>query len=80
MYKNTFYNQKINYLRFKIRSKTIEMKNKKIEIIKYWLQLINVKEVRGFFKFINFYRCFVKGFGQLTISFIKLIKNNKIFK
>ncbi len=37
IYKSTFYNQKIDYLRFKISSKTIEMNNKKIETIKYWL-------------------------------------------
>src|SRR6266699_2717072 len=30
-YKSTFYNQKIDYLRFKIRPKIIEMNNKKIE-------------------------------------------------
>ncbi len=78
--KSTFYSQEINYLRFKIRLGTIEMNDKKIEIMKYWLQSINVKEVRGFFGFANFYRHFVERFGRLTISFIELIKNNKVFK
>ena len=36
-YKSTFYNQKIDYLRFKIKPRTIEMNNKKIKIVKYWL-------------------------------------------
>ncbi len=79
-YKSTFYNQKIDYLRFKIRPKIIEMNNKKIEAIKYWLQSINIKKVRGFFEFANFYRYFVKRFGRLTIPFIKLTKNNKTFE
>ncbi len=79
VHKNTFHSQKIDYLRFKIRLKTIEMNNKKIEIVKYWLQSTNIKEIRGFFKFVNFYRCFVKGFKRLTIPFIKLIKNDKAF-
>ncbi len=35
--KNIFYNQEIDYLRFKIRSKIIEMNDKKIETVKYWL-------------------------------------------
>src|SRR6266699_5902761 len=35
IYKNNFYNQKIDYLKFKIKLKTIEINNKKIEIIKY---------------------------------------------
>ncbi len=56
------------------------MNNKKIETVKYWLQFTNVKKIRRFFKFINFYRRFIKRFGQLTISFIKFIKNNKVFK
>ena len=36
-YKNIFYSQEIDYLRFKIKLRTIEINNKKIEIIKYWL-------------------------------------------
>ncbi len=34
-YKSIFYNQEIDYLGFKIRSKTIEMNNKKIEAMRY---------------------------------------------
>ncbi len=33
--KNTFYSQEVDYLRFKIRLKIIEMNNKKIEVVKY---------------------------------------------
>ena len=35
--KSTFYSQKIDYLRFKIKLGTIEINDKKIEIIRYWL-------------------------------------------
>ena len=35
VYKNIFYNQKIDYLRFKIKLRTIEINDKKIETIKY---------------------------------------------
>ncbi len=79
-YKSTFYSQKVDYLGFKIRLKTIEINNKKIKEIKYWLQLINVKEIRRFLGFVNFYRCFIEGFERLAIPFIKFIKNNKTFK
>ncbi len=34
IYKNIFYSQEIDYLKFKIRLKTIEMNNNKIKIIK----------------------------------------------
>ena len=33
--KNIFYNQEIDYLKFKIKLKTIEINDKKIKIIKY---------------------------------------------
>jgi len=79
-YKNIFYSQEINYLRFKIKLKTIEMNDKKIEIIRYWLQSTNVKEIQGFLRFANFYRHFVERFGQLTIPFIELTKNDKTFE
>ncbi len=34
-YKNIFYNQKIDYLGFKIQSRIIEMNDKKIEAIRF---------------------------------------------
>ncbi len=37
VYKSIFYSQKIDYLRFKIKLKTIEINDKKIETVKYWL-------------------------------------------
>ena len=79
-YKSIFYSQEIDYLRFKIKSKTIKMNDKKIEVIRYWLQSINVKEVRRFLGFVNFYRRFVEGFKRLTILFIEFIKNDKAFE
>src|SRR6266699_1346878 len=77
IYKSIFYSQKIDYLRFKIRLKIIKMNDKKIEIIRFWLQFINIKKIRRFFKFANFYRHFIERLRQLTILFIKLIKNDK---
>ncbi len=56
------------------------MSDKKIKVIRFWLQSTNIKEIRGFLKFANFYRHFVEGFGQLAISFIEFIKNNKTFE
>jgi len=35
IYKSIYYNQKINYLRFRIKLRIIEINNKKIKIIKY---------------------------------------------
>ncbi len=35
IYKSIFYSQKIDYLGFKIRLKTIEINNKKIKVVRY---------------------------------------------
>ncbi len=35
IYKNIFYNQEIDYLKFKIRSKIIEMNKKKIDVVRF---------------------------------------------
>ena len=56
------------------------MNDKKIEVVRYWPQPINVKEIQGFLGFANFYRRFVEGFGRLIIPFINLIKNDKTFE
>ena len=56
------------------------MNDKKIEIIRYWLQPMNIKEVRRFLKFVNFYRRFVKRFKRLIYPFIELIKKDKAFE
>ncbi len=37
IYKSIFYSQEIDYLGFKIRLRMIEMNNKKIEVVRYWL-------------------------------------------
>ncbi len=37
IYKSIFYSQEIDYLRFKIRLRIIEMNDKKIEVVRFWL-------------------------------------------
>jgi hypothetical protein len=56
------------------------MSDKKVEVIRSWPISTNVKEVRAFFGFANFYRCFIEGFGRLAISFIKFTKKDKVFE
>ena len=56
------------------------MNDKKVEVVRSWPVSTNVKEIRGFLGFANFYRRFIEGFGRLTIPFIKLIKKDKAFE
>ncbi len=80
VYKSTFYSQEIDYLGFKIRPRTIEINDTKIKIVRYWLQSTNIKEIRGFLRFANFYRHFVERFRRLIIFFIEFTKNDKAFE
>jgi hypothetical protein len=52
----------------------IKIKNSKILIIKDWLIPTTVKKIKFFLKFINFYRIFIKGFGNIVIFLTHLIK------
>ena len=56
------------------------MSDKKVEIVWSWPISINVKEVKGFFRFANFYRRFIEGFGRLVAFFIEFIKKDKAFE
>jgi hypothetical protein len=78
--KSIFYSQKVEYLRFKIRPKQIEMNNTKVEAVRSWPIPTNIKEIKGFLRFTNFYRHFIERFGRLTTSLIELTKKDKAFE
>jgi hypothetical protein len=52
----------------------------KVEAVRYWPEPINVKEIRGFLGFTNFYRRFIKNFGKIGVPFINLTKKDIPFK
>jgi hypothetical protein len=56
------------------------MNDKKVEVVRSWPISTNIKKVRGFLGFANFYRRFIEGFGRLTASFIEFTKKNKTFE
>jgi hypothetical protein len=78
--KSAFYSQEVEYLGFKIRPGRIEMNDKKVETVRSWPIPTNIKEVKGFLGFANFYRRFIKGFGRLITSFIEFTKKDKVFE
>jgi hypothetical protein len=78
--KSAFYSQEIEYLGFKIRLRRIEINDNKVEAVWNWPVSTNIKEIRGFLGFANFYRCFIEGFGRLAVLFIELTKKDKAFE
>ena len=77
--KSKFYIKEINYLKYIIRSRQIIMQTLKVKVIKHWPVPTNVKKVRGFFRYINFYRQFIKNYRGLAKPFINLTKKDKEF-
>ena len=52
---------------------------KKIEAIINWQEFKNVKDVRAFIGFANFYRQFINNFSALVSPLIALTQKNKAF-
>ena len=65
---------------FAIKPGFIKMDLIKIKVVRYWPEPINVKEVKGFLGFINYYRKFIKDFGKMVLLFIKFTKVISIFE
>ena len=77
--KSSFHSQKVEFLGFIIQPGKIEINPKKVESIRYWPEPTDIKGIKGFLRFTNFYRRFIEGFGGIATPFIKLIKRDKIF-
>jgi hypothetical protein len=56
------------------------MNDTKVETIRSWSISTNIKEVKGFLRFANFYRRFIEGFGRLATPFIEFTKKDKAFE
>ena len=64
--KSEFHVKKTVFLGFEISPGQIRMEPTKVEAIKTWPTPTNTTEVRGFIGFANFYRMFIKNFGDIA--------------
>ena len=64
--KSEFHVTKTVFLGYEISPGRIRMEPSKVEAIKNWPTPTTVTEVRGFIGFINFYRMFIKGYGDIA--------------
>lgn len=60
-----FHKQKVKFLGYEIMPGFIGMDPDKIKAVSEWPPSTNVKEVRAFLGFVNFYRRYIKNFGPL---------------
>jgi hypothetical protein len=66
----------IDFLGFVVERHEVRMDSKKLQAIKEWKPLINVKEVQSFLGFINYDRKFIKDYLANAISLTNLTKKD----
>ena len=67
-----FHKKKINYLRYVISHRHLEMDPIKVAGIADWPTPTKVKEVQSFLGFCNFYRRFIKDYSKIVWPLFKL--------
>ena len=78
--KNEFYVIKTVFLKYEISPSQIRIEPSKVEAIKNQPIPINVIEVQGFIRFINFYQMFIKGYSNIARPLYTLIGKKAKFQ
>lgn len=78
--KSEFHTQRVKYLGYMIEPGQIQMDPDKIRAIMDWPTPRNVKDVRAFQGYANFYRQFIKGYGELSIPLTDMTKKDRQFE
>jgi hypothetical protein len=68
--KSFFHKKEIDLAGFIVSDKGIKTDLEKITKVADWPVLRNVKQVQEFLGFLNFYRCFIKGFATIARPFM----------
>jgi len=71
-----FHREEVDFLGFVVGRHEVRMDSKKLQAIKEWKPLINVKEVQSFLGFINYDRKFIKDYLANAISLTNLTKKD----
>ncbi|TQV93704.1 pol protein [Cordyceps javanica] len=75
-----FHQSSVQFLGFIVTHGEIQMCQDKIKAIKEWPTPTNVRDVRAFTAFVNFYRKFLKGYGDISRPLTDLTKKDVEFK
>ena len=75
-----FHKTEVKYLGLIIGTDGIKMDPSKVETVKNWPTPQNVRDVRSFLGFANFYRRFIKGYSKVTEPLTRLTKKDQPFR
>ena len=78
--KSFFHVQQVDYLGYTITPGEIRMQHDKVESIRNWPTPQNVKDVRAFLGYVNFYRQFIRNYGGLARHLTELTRKDKNFE
>jgi hypothetical protein len=73
-----FFSSKVTFLGFDITAEGLKMNLKKLETIALWPYRTNLKELRHFLGFTNFYRQFIPHFSGVAEPLTSLTKGDKV--
>ena len=70
--KYEFHKHSIGFLGYIVSNKGIGPNLNKVELVKEWLKLMNIKDIQAFLGLVNYYRKFIKGFLGIATPLTKL--------
>ncbi|XP_027157841.1 uncharacterized protein LOC113759461 [Coffea eugenioides] len=74
--KCSFAQKQVAYLGHVISGEEVQADPQKVQAIQQWPVSSNLKELRGFFGLVGYYRRFIKDFGKLARPLTELLKKN----
>ena len=77
--KSDFHKQHVKYLGYTISPGKIGIDKSKIQAIEEWPQPKNIKDIRAFLGFVNFYRRFISGYREIATPLTNLTRKNTPF-
>uniref|UniRef100_A0A674ED49 Gypsy retrotransposon integrase-like protein 1 n=1 Tax=Salmo trutta TaxID=8032 RepID=A0A674ED49_SALTR len=73
-----FFQQVVSFLGYRISTSGAEMESDRIAAVRNWPIPTTVKEVQRFLGFANYYRRFIRGFGQVAAPITSLLKRGPV--
>uniref|UniRef100_A0A4W5R1Y1 Gypsy retrotransposon integrase-like protein 1 n=1 Tax=Hucho hucho TaxID=62062 RepID=A0A4W5R1Y1_9TELE len=73
-----FFQQSVSFLGYRISTSGVEMESDRISAVRNWLTPTTIKEVQRFLGFANYYRRFIRGFGQVAAPITSLLKGGPV--
>jgi len=78
--KSEFHTQKIDFVGYTITPNQVHMQREKTNALRDWKVPTTVTDVRSFLGFTNYYRVFIKGYGQIAKPLNDLTKKDQPFQ